>query len=89
MTAWDGVDRRSNTTLSKDDIKEAIDFAMERHLHSDSHQFIISLIEKEKRKTELWEKIKAGVGTWAAIGVVGFFIALVWQDMISYFRGIK
>ena len=67
---WDGVERR----VTRDE------------LHMEHHEFIKALIEKERRKQELWEKIKENVGSWALICVLGF---IAWSAMDSFIHYLK
>ena len=82
--SWDGQDRRlTPQQMTKEDLKNVMDSAMERHIHSDAHTFVEVLMEKEKRKQELWEAIKKHVYGWTAVAVVGFVAASVWHEVMD------
>ena len=88
MSEWSGEERRSERpNITKDDLKEIVDFAMERHLHSDSHAFVQTLMEKERRKQELWDKAKAHVLGWGLVAVLGYFIVQGWEHIVAILKG--
>lgn len=68
---WNGVERRAT--------REAV--------HQEHHDFIKSLIEKEKRKQELWEKIQENVGSWAMIAILTFIVFASWESVVNFLRG--
>ena len=39
--------------------------------HKEHHEFIEAMIEKERRKQEMWEKVKAHVLGWGIVAIVG------------------
>lgn len=67
---WDGIERRKNYD----------------NMHFEHHEFIKALITKERRKQELWEKIKGNVGTWAFIIVLGFITLSLWDSILNYLK---
>lgn len=86
--SWDGQERRIiPVALTKEDLTEVIDLAMERHVHSDSHLFVQTLMEKEKRRQELWEKAKAHVLGWGLVAVLGYFIVQGWEHFVAIIKG--
>ena len=86
--SWDGQERREvPIALTKQDLTEVVDLAMERHVHSDSHIFVLSLIEKERRKQELWEKAKAHVIGWGLVAIVVFVFTSAWEHIVNLLKG--
>lgn len=81
--SWSGEERRAYPSITKIDLEEVIATAMERHLSSDSHQFVQTLMIKEQRKQELWEAIKKHVFGWAAVAVIGFIAVSLWNETID------
>ena len=63
--------------ISKEDLKEVLDASLnelkwvDQATHKEHHSFVESLIEKEHRKQERWEKIKTQVLGWGIMVVVG------------------
>jgi hypothetical protein len=45
--------------------------SIEARLHVEHHQFLETLILREKRKQERWEAIKIHVLGWAILGIIG------------------
>ena len=85
---WDGQERREvPIALTKQDLTEVVDLAMERHVHSDSHIFVLSLIEKERRKQELWEKAKAHVAGWGLVAILVFIVSSTWEHAVNLLKG--
>ncbi len=82
------VDRRRQA-LTKDDLKEVVVEALEIHMLCDQHQFIKTLIEKEKRKQELWEKTKAHVFGWGCVAAIVFLANAFWHELISSLPFLK
>jgi hypothetical protein len=58
---------------------EQINDALERHSNSDDHRFVGVLKEKEKRKTEMWEKLKGNIIFYSLVLVVGGIGTAVWS----------
>lgn len=75
-----------NSPLTKEDLKEVVEAAFEKHQNSDHHQFIQALVEKEQRNKELYEKIKAHVAGWVVVAAIGFVAVSVWKEVID---GVK
>jgi len=85
---WDGQDRRQVVeAITKEDLKEVIDLAMERHVHSDSHAFVQILMAKEQRRQELWEKAKAHVLGWGAVTIIVFTFTVAWEHIVTLIKG--
>jgi hypothetical protein len=74
--------------ITKEDIREIIDNAIERHSLSDDHQFIKTLIAREKRNQELFEKIKAHVIGWSFLVTVSFLAAVLWDDVMRFLKKV-
>lgn len=53
--------------------------------HKEDHDFITAFIEREKRRTERHEKIKAQVGGWAIIALLSGVAAAVWRWALHAF----
>ena len=70
------VERRQNF-LTKEDVKELLDAAVDKHMTSDAHQFVQAWMQKEQRKQELWEKAKAHVLGWGAVTIVVFLFTIL------------
>lgn len=47
--------------------------------HTEHHEFIQALIEREHRKTELWEKVKAQVAGSLILMTIGGILTAVYQ----------
>ncbi len=85
---WDGIDRREiPVAITKEDLKEVVDLAMERHVHSDSHAFVQALMTKEQRKQELWEKAKAHVLGWGLVSLIVFVFTMTWEHVVNLLTG--
>ncbi len=69
-------ERRQNV-LTKEDVKNLLDDAVERHMTSDAHQFVQSWMQREQRKQELWEKAKAHVVGWGAVTLIVFLFTVI------------
>ena len=90
--SWNGNERRHPipvaavsvvvAPLSKEDVKDAVNSAMERHLSSDSHAFVKTLIEKEARRQEMWSKVKTSILTWGVLALLGYMVVVFWQDFL-------
>lgn len=78
-----GADRRSNLSLTKDDLQLIINTVMEKHLVSEHHLFVASWMKKEQRNQELWEKTKSYVVGWASVGVLMFLAQAFWNEFMS------
>ena len=44
---WSGEERRQHQPITREDLTEVVGLALERHVHSDSHQFVETLMGKE------------------------------------------
>ena len=87
---WDGQERRDGPAqVTKQDIQDILDAAVERHMNSDAHQFVQTMMQREQRKTELWEKIKAQMIGWGLVTLLAFAANLLWQDIIHFIQGLK
>ncbi len=71
------TEERRQNFLTKADVKELLDAAVEKHMISDQHQFVQAWMQKEQRKQELWEKAKAHVAGWGMVSVVVFLFTLL------------
>lgn len=80
---WSGEERRQHQPITREDLTEVVGLALERHVHSDSHQFVETLMGKEKRRQELWEGIKRHVFGWGAVAVIAFLAASVWNELLD------
>lgn len=74
--------------LTKEDVKEAMEQVMEVHMLSDHHQFVKQLIDKQQRRDELWQKVKADVATKGILAVVTFAGVIVYTDFIGWIKRI-
>lgn len=80
---WDGPERRSHVEL-RNIISEAIQEAMksqEACYPHDHKSFVESLLLKEKRKQELWLKVKQQTLVWVLTGALGYFFYLAWDGL--------
>ncbi len=71
------TEERRQNFLTKEDVKELLDSAVEKHMISDQHQFVQTWMQKEQRKQELWEKAKAHVAGWGMVTLVVFLFTLL------------
>lgn len=71
--SYEGEERR-RASLTKEDVEEAVRNAFTEHKAGDEHVFLAGWMAKERRKQELWEKIKAHVGGWGAVAVLGYLL---------------
>ena len=86
--SWDGQERRERPeAITKEDLREVIALAMERHVSSDSHLFVQTLMAKEQRKQELWEKAKAHVIGWGLVALVVFVFTSTWEHIVNLLKG--
>lgn len=70
-------EERRRNFLTKEDVKELLDEAVDKHMTSDAHQFLTTWMAKEQRKQELWEKAKAHVIGWGLVSLLVFFATLI------------
>lgn len=63
---------------------------MEREIdiesHRPHHEFIARWIERERRRDEMWEKIKVQVGGWAVIAFLGGIGLAAWQFVKAHLK---
>lgn len=79
---YSGEERRlSCPMLNKEDVKEVIHDAFEFHMLSDQHQFVKVLMDKERRKQEIWDKVKVGILSSLGISGVMYFLTIFWVDI--------
>jgi len=62
--------------MTPDDVATAVGKELDRRRgqeieHKEHHAFVQKMIEREERKQEMWEKIKAQVLGWGVIALVG------------------
>lgn len=75
--------------MTEEDFKRILDDALHSRmnitndLHATHHKFVEMCMEREERKREMWEKIKAQVGGWAIIGVLGAIGTAVYNLFIQ------
>ena len=49
-------------------------------IHKDHHEYIRRLIQKEQRKQEIWDKVKAHILGWGIVGLVGTLGTIILQQ---------
>jgi len=75
--------------MDKEDVVAAIHDALEsrakvnNELHTEHHAFIESLIKREERKSQMWQKIKTQVLGWGILGVVGAIGTAVYHTFFN------
>jgi hypothetical protein len=52
-------------------------------IHTEHHDFIQILIEREERKKERWEKVKTQVLGWGIIGMIGAMGSAVYHHFFK------
>jgi len=67
-------------------VREAIEESMNRHVHDSHHVYVDTMIERNKREQERWEKIKSQVLGWGIIAIAGWIGKLV-LDALTHYRG--
>lgn len=82
---WDGPERRCRT-LTDEDLAAIIErmntdrpLPLASEIHQEHHEFIGAWIQREKRKQELWEKVKAQVFGWGVIAALGGIAYAVYE----------
>ena len=70
------TDRRKHTREEfvqelADAIRDRFGLAFSEEEHVEHHTFVRQWIEREKRRTEFWDKIKERVGGWAIVSILG------------------
>lgn len=64
-------------SLDLDDIRALLRAELEArsridaHAHADHHAYIADLIERAKRRREMWDRVRQQVVGWAVIGALG------------------
>jgi hypothetical protein len=92
MYNTENKERRRNPSVTKQDVQDIFNETMEKHLLSDSHQFVQAMMLKEKRKQDLYEALKKHIFGWAAVCALTFLAISIWHgfiDGIRDFIGIK
>jgi hypothetical protein len=56
------------------------------HDHAKHHRFVDSLIEREKRKSEIWEQVKIATAKTGAIAIFGAVLTLIGLGLREWFR---
>lgn len=74
---------------TKEDLTKALKDIFGGHVfdietHREHHEFISILIERERRKTELWEKIKAQVAGSLILSGLGGALAAVYHVFFKH-----
>lgn len=59
---------------------------LEPEVHAEHHAFVKALMERERRKTELWEKVKTQVLGWGLIAAVGTLGTIIFE-WLQHMRG--
>lgn len=89
MGAGEHAERRIHRSLTDDDI-EAIclrltEFSgLSPEEHRDHHNAFTAYIEGQRRKAEFWEKVKAQVGGWLIIALLGSIGTLAWKAFLAF-----
>ena len=70
----------------EDTLHEVMDTSnsVDSNTHHEHHEFIHVLIERERRRTELWEKIKAQVAGSAILMGIGAILTAVYQVFFKH-----
>ncbi len=66
-------------------IKERFGTALSEEEHVEHHTFIRLMIEREKRRTEFWDKIKERVGGWVIISA----LSAIGSGVYHFFNYVK
>lgn len=70
---WEHEERRKSPSV-EDIVRAAVATLKEETsvLTPEEHSFVKTLLEREKRKAEMWEKIKVHALGWGLVGFVGW-----------------
>ena len=60
--------------------------AIDRHMSSDSHAFVRTMIDKERRRQELWENTRKHVVGWGAVAVIMYLLSSTWDGLLSHLK---
>lgn len=56
--------------------------------HHKHHDYIQMCIERERRRREMWEKVKTQVLGWGIIAMIGFLGKIAWDSWQHYLHNI-
>lgn len=71
--------------MTPEEFKKILDETLADHLdpitHKEHHEAIEAIILREKRKQEMWQKIKTQVLGWGIIALIGWIGSLVYKAL--------